>query len=246
MRVDMMLETEIVTTPLLQAEGTVRDSERELIFQAKSGSTSAFEQLVERFETRIFRIVQRITNHYQDSEDVVQNAFLKAFRNLPRFRGDSSFYTWLVRIAVNESIMTLRRRRFNEFSIDEACEFDEISIPREIKDWGPNPEQLYSQHELQGILTTAISELKPGYRTIFQLLEIEGLSTKETAQVLDLSVSAVKVRRLRARIALRNSLDKYFCLKGAGTRHPIRRSNPGLLSALLDRSSDRTPELGGA
>ncbi len=141
MRVDMMLETEIVTTPLLQAEDPVHDSERELILQAKSGSTSAFEQLVERFETRIFRIAQRITKHHQDSEDAVQNAFLKAFRNLPRFRGDSSFYTWLVRIAVNESIMTLRRRRTNEFSIDEPCEFDEISIPRELKDWRPNPEQ---------------------------------------------------------------------------------------------------------
>jgi RNA polymerase sigma-70 factor (ECF subfamily) len=125
----------------------VHDSERELILQAKSGSTSAFEQLVDRFETRIFRIVQRITNHYQDSEDVIQNAFLKAFRNLSRFRGDSSFYTWLVRIAVNESIMTLRRRRPNEFSIDEACEFDDISVPRELKDRGPNPEQLYSQQE---------------------------------------------------------------------------------------------------
>jgi hypothetical protein len=91
-----------------------------------------------------------------------------------------------------------------------------------------------------------MSELKPGYRTIFQLLEIEGLSTKETAQALDLTVSAVKVRRLRARIALRNSLDKYFRPKGAGTQHPIRHSNPGRLAALLNRSSDRTPELSRA
>jgi RNA polymerase sigma-70 factor (ECF subfamily) len=115
-----------------------------------------------------------------------------------------------VRITVNEALMKIRRRRFNEVSIDVPAEVDDSLFVREIEDWAPNPEQRYLQQELQRILATAIAELHRQYWLVFQLREVEGLSTKETAEALDLSSSAVKTRLRRARIKLRNSLDSYF------------------------------------
>lgn len=219
MRVGMM-HVARVKVPLLSTEDwAAQDAERELIVQAKNGSAAAFEQLVERYGTRIFRLAQNITRHRQDAEDVVQNAFVQVFKSLPNFRGDASFYTWLRRITVNEALTKLRRRRSNEVSIDEPVEVDDALIPREIEDWGPNPEQSYSQQELRMILDTTISELDPGYRVVFQLRDIEGLSTEEVAEVLDMTASAVKTRLQRARMKLRNSLDKYFrpvCATGSG------------------------------
>jgi RNA polymerase sigma-70 factor (ECF subfamily) len=185
--------------------------EQNVVARAKSRSNATFEQLVKHYERRVFRLAQNITRNNEDAEDVVQNAFIKAFQNLASFRGDSRFYTWLVRITVNEALMKIRRRpRQKEVSIEDSKETDDSSVPLEIEDWGPNPEQRYSKQELQQILTTTINELKPGYRTVFQLRDVDGLSTEETAQTLALSVSAVKTRLLRARMTLRNSLNKYF------------------------------------
>jgi RNA polymerase sigma-70 factor, ECF subfamily len=185
--------------------------EQDVVARAKSRSETAFDELVKHYERRVFRLAQNITRNHEDAEEVVQNAFLKAFQNLVGFRGDSRFYTWLVRITVNEALMKIRRRpRHKEVSIDESEEADDSCIPPEIEDCGPNPEQRYSQQELQNILATTINELKPGYRTVFQLRDVDGLSTEETAQALALSSSAVKTRLRRARITLRNSLGKYF------------------------------------
>jgi RNA polymerase sigma-70 factor, ECF subfamily len=186
------------------------DAEEALIAQARDGSTAAFGELVARHEGRVFRLARNITGNYEDAEDVMQNAFVQAFKNLPRFRGDSRFYTWVVRITVNEAFMKMRRRRFKEVSIDEPLEADDDVIPRQLEDWGPNPEQRYSQEELQKILTETIDELDPGYRTVFQLRDLEELSTKETARALGLSLPAVKTRLRRARKQLRDSLDKHF------------------------------------
>jgi RNA polymerase sigma-70 factor (ECF subfamily) len=206
-----MDELKMAKFPLSPADMLADDAERELIFQAKNGSTTAFERLVEGYERKIFRLAQSITRHRQDAEDVVQNAFVQAFKNLPQFRGDSRFYSWLMRIAVNEALLKIRRRRrFNEVPIDAPDEVDDASFTREIEDWAPNPEQRYLQHELRRILATAIAGLHRHYWTVFQLREVEGLSTKETAQVLDLSSSAVKTRLRRARIKLRNSLNGHF------------------------------------
>jgi len=199
-----------ITAPPLPSPGLTREFERELVIRAKKGSADAFERLVERYERKIFRLAQNITRHREDAEDVAQNAFIKAFRNLARFRGDSGFYTWLVRITVNEALMKNRRRRFNEYSIDEPIEGEDAFIPREIQDWGPDPEQHYSQKELRELLAATIGELEPGYRAVFQLRDVEGFSIEETARTLGLSCPAVKTRLLRARMKLRNSLDEYF------------------------------------
>jgi RNA polymerase sigma-70 factor (ECF subfamily) len=182
-----------------------------LVEAARSGDIGAFESLVRRYDRNVFRIAQHITQNREDAEDVVQDAFLKAYQNLGQFQGQSKFYTWLVRIAVNEALMRLRRRRPERMvSIDEDVKTEEDSMPREIADWSPNPEQLYTQAELKDILGKTIQGLPPSFRTVFVLRDVEGLSTEETASALELSVPAVKSRLLRARLQLRERLNKYF------------------------------------
>src|ERR1700740_2247459 len=182
-----------------------------LVQAAKGGDVSAFEGLVRRYDRNVFRIAQHITQNREDAEDVVQDAFLKAYSNLDQFQGQSKFYTWLVRIAVNEALMKLRRRRPERMvSLDEDVKTEEDSVPREIADWSPNPEQQYTQAELREILSKTIQGLPPGFRTVFVLRDVEGLSTEETAEALGLSVPAVKSRLLRARLQLRERLSRYF------------------------------------
>jgi RNA polymerase sigma-70 factor (ECF subfamily) len=188
-----------------------------LVHAAKAGDLEAFSQLVTRYDRNIFRIAQHITHNDEDAQDVVQDAFLKAYTNLAQFQENSKFYTWLVRIAVNEALMKLRKRRNDRtVSLDEDVETEEGSMPREVADWSPNPEQLYGQSELGDILKKTIQGLSPGFRTVFVLRDVEGLSTEETAEMLDLSVPAVKSRLLRARLQLRERLSRYFKAKQDG------------------------------
>src|SRR5215470_2902992 len=185
--------------------------ELKLVQAAKKGDDSAFEELVRRYDRNVFRIAQHITQNREDAEDVVQEAFLKAYGNLGQFQEQSKFYTWLVRIAVNEALMKLRRRRPERMvSLDEDVKTEDDSLPREVADWSPNPEQMYNQAELRDILTRTIQGLPPGFRTVFVLRDVEGLSTEETAQALELSIPAVKSRLLRARLQLRERLSRYF------------------------------------
>ncbi|HTS10896.1 MAG TPA: sigma-70 family RNA polymerase sigma factor [Candidatus Limnocylindrales bacterium] len=188
----------------------VKDDEGALVAAAQSGDVSAFETLVGRYERKIFRLTQNITQNREDAEDAMQESFLKAFEHLPEFQGNSRFYTWLVRIAVNQALMKLRKRRPNQVSLDEDIDTGEETIPRDVEDWGPSPEERYEQAELSGILSGVISELDPSFRIVFQLRDIEELSTEETAEALGLSVPAVKSRLLRARLKLRQKLDRHF------------------------------------
>jgi RNA polymerase sigma-70 factor (ECF subfamily) len=190
-----------------------------LVDAARAGDIGAFESLVKRYDRNVFRIAQHITQNREDAEDVVQDAFLKAYQNLGQFQGQSKFYTWLVRIAVNEALMRLRRRRPERMvSIDEDVKTEEDSMPREIADWTPNPEQQYTQAELKDILGKTIQGLPPSFRTVFVLRDVEGLSTEETASALELSVPAVKSRLLRARLQLRERLNKYFKRRDGDSR----------------------------
>jgi RNA polymerase sigma-70 factor (ECF subfamily) len=190
-----------------------------LVDAARAGDIRAFESLVRRYDRNVFRIAQHITQNREDAEDVVQDAFLKAYQNLGQFQGQSKFYTWLVRIAVNEALMRLRRRRPERMvSIDEDVRTEDDSMPREIADWSPNPEQQYTQAELKDILGKTIQGLPPSFRTVFVLRDVEGLSTEETASALELSVPAVKSRLLRARLQLRERLNKYFKRRDGDTK----------------------------
>ncbi len=182
-----------------------------LVERVRAGDVGAFDELVRKYERQVFRIAQHITQNREDAEDVMQDAFLKAYEKLDQFQGNSKFYTWLVRIAVNESLMRLRRRRTGKMvSIDEDVETEDGSVPRDLADWAPDPEQNYTQSELGEILRKTIQGLPPGFRVVFALRDVEGLSTEETAETLGLSIPAVKSRLLRARLQLRERLSRYF------------------------------------
>jgi RNA polymerase sigma-70 factor (ECF subfamily) len=192
------------------ASKVAREDEHQLVAAAKAGDATAFEELVTRYERKIFRLTMNITRNREDAEDAMQDAFLKSYSHLKTFQGDSRFYTWLVRIAANEALMRLRKRRPNQFSLDEPIEGDEDLMPRELRDWGPGPEQRFAQTEMREILSGVIEELEPDYRIVFVLRDIEELSTEETATSLGISIPAVKSRLLRARLKLREKLNRYF------------------------------------
>ena len=197
--------------PYSLPSSVVRDDEPALVAAAKGGEVSAFEELVTRYERKIFRVTRNITGNMQDAEDAMQEAFLKSYEHLANFKGDSRFYTWLVRIAVNEALMKLRSRHPGEFSIDEEVGVGgEELMPRELDDWGPTPEERYQQVEMQEILSEAIDKLEPDFRIVFILRDVEELPTEETAKLLGLSITATKSRLLRARLKLRQRLNRHF------------------------------------
>ena len=144
----------------------VKDDEGSLVAAAKAGDINAFETLVGRYERKIFRLAQNITQNKEDAEDVMQEAFLKSYQHLGEFQGNSRFYTWLVRIAVNQALMKLRKRRPNQVSLDEEVDTGEDTMPREVEDWGPSPEERYKQAELGTILNSTIAELEPPFRIV--------------------------------------------------------------------------------
>jgi len=189
--------------------------ETTLVAQSREGDTAAFGELVRRYEGKIFRLAQHVTQNREDAEDVLQETFMKAYEHLDQFQGNSKFYTWIVRIAVNQALMKLRRRKTDKsVSLDETIDTGEDTMVREIAAWDEDPEQRFSRDELGGILDTAVQSLEPPYRSVFQLRDIDELSTEETAEALGLSVPAVKSRLLRARLQLRERLTRYFKRKG--------------------------------
>ena len=189
--------------------------ETALVAQSREGDTAAFGELVRRYEGKIFRLAQHVTQNREDAEDVLQETFMKAYEHLDQFQGNSKFYTWIVRIVVNQALMKLRRRKTDKsVSLDETIDTGEDTMVREIAAWDEDPEQRFSRDELGGILDTAVQSLEPPYRSVFVLRDIDELSTEETAEALDLSVPAVKSRLLRARLQLREKLTRYFKRKG--------------------------------
>jgi RNA polymerase sigma-70 factor, ECF subfamily len=193
----------------LSQSDLVEANELDLANQAKLGDHAAFTELVNRYARKVFRLARHITQNDQDAEDVLQETFLKAYSRLDQFQGNSKFYTWLVRIAVNEALMRLRRHRGNQtVSLDEGMETADGSIPRDVASEESDPEENYGREELRESLERAIDSLAESYRAVFLLRDVEGFSTEETAQMLDLSVSAVKSRLLRARLQLRSKLRR--------------------------------------
>ena len=205
-----MMENHPMTAPSL-----AETDEAALVAQSREGDGRAFGELVRRYEGKIFRLAQHVTQNREDAEDVLQETFLKAYEHLDQFQGAAKFYTWIVRIAVNQALMKLRRRRTDRsVSLDEAIDTGEDTIVREVAAWDENPEQRFSRAEFGQILDEAIQGLEPPYRSVFVLRDIDELSTEETADALDLSIPAVKSRLLRARLQLREKLTRHFKRKG--------------------------------
>lgn len=192
----------------------VFDEDLPLVNASRNGDPSAFEQLVKKYDAKLYRVAQGMIHNHEDAEEVVQTAFLKAYLNLHRFRGNAKFSTWLIRIAMNESFMKLRKQRSNkEQSLDaqigfgaEASNHDQF----DLADWARNPESLYGATELRQILESCLQRLQPGMRVVFFLRDIEGHSITETSGILNLTATAVKTRLSRARLLLREELTRYF------------------------------------
>ena len=186
-------------------------SEEKLIRSGRRGDAQAIETLFRRYHRPLFQTALRVLGNAEDAEDALQDGLLSAYRNLKRFEGRSQFSTWLTRIVINAALMKRRSAKARPaVSLDETHHEDELPAAERFADEGPNPEQLYNQSELGEILSKTIQGLPPGFRTVFVLRDVEGLSTEETAAALDLSVPAVKSRLLRARLQLRERLGRYF------------------------------------
>jgi RNA polymerase sigma-70 factor, ECF subfamily len=176
--------------------------------------------MVERYSGTVYNLALRLMrNDPMEAEDVLQETFVSAYRGLDRFEGRSLMSTWLYRIAYNTALMHLRRRRLPTVSIDEPLASEEGDpMSRQLVDWGALPDQVLLDGELRHLLDTAVSALPETLRSVFVLREIEGLSTAETASILDLTETNVKVRLHRARLALREQLSAYFSPLPAGGR----------------------------
>src|SRR5664279_5932642 len=134
--------------------------ESAVVAQAREGDTTAFGELVRRYEGKIFRLAQHVTQNREDAEDVLQETFLKSYEHLDQFQGNSKFYTWIVRIAVNQALMKLRKRKSDRsVSLDEGIDTGEDTVVREIAAWDEDPEQRFSREELGDILDTAVQSL---------------------------------------------------------------------------------------
>jgi RNA polymerase sigma-70 factor, ECF subfamily len=209
-----------MNTDLAQfVESPVVRGDLDLVHDTQGGDVSAFEELVERYDRKLFRIAEHITHNREDSQDAVQEAFLKAFEHVGDFREHSQFSTWLIRITVNQALMKLRKRRTTkEVPLDEDFQAEGDVFPREVADWAPNPEELYRVSELRDILIKALEGLRPILRTAFVLRDIEELSIDQTAEILHLTPSALKARLWRARLQLREILSEYFVRYGGPAR----------------------------
>lgn len=180
-----------------------------LVLAAKGGDALAFEALVRRHQRTMLTVALRVVRVREDAEDVVQQSLHKAYTHLHRFEGKSAFSTWLTRIAINESLMLLRKRRGSREIPIENPHGTEETLEMEVPDSAPGPEKRHLRREQRRILSAAMKELKPGLRTAIQLRELGELSTEETARTLGLSVAAVKARVFHARRKLRKALRRY-------------------------------------
>jgi len=222
----------------------VAQKDAALVAGAKTGDARAFELLVERHEGRIFAMAQRMTRNREDAEDVVQQSFQKAFLHLKKFEGDSLFSTWLTRIAINEALMLLRRKRGSrEVPIAELNAEGETALPLDIPDSGPNPEDSCLQQEQERILSAAVSELTPGMRKAIELRELGELSTGETAQLMGLSVAAVKARVFHGRRKLRQTLKRYVESTRTYRTRALRQETRWLSTLIGQKQALREAEL---
>jgi RNA polymerase sigma-70 factor, ECF subfamily len=177
----------------------------------QAGDRSEFARVVDAYYTIIYRLALKILGNSQDAEDVLQETFIKAYRHISGFNGHSKLSTWLYRIATNEALMLIRRQKPEFVSIDEPMEnLDVDQEPLQIEDWCCLPEKELLSSEARIHLDKAIDRLPASLRVVFVLRDIQGLSTLETADVLDLSETAVKTRLSRARLRLRGDLTSYY------------------------------------
>ncbi|GAB4446328.1 MAG: sigma-70 family RNA polymerase sigma factor [Anaerolineales bacterium] len=176
-----------------------------------AGDRAEFARLVDEYSSPIYRLGLRMLGNPQDAEDVLQNTFLNALTHIQNFEGRSSLATWLYRIAANEALMLIRRKK-PEVNLEDVEGEDEAEDlrPAQIVDWSALPEDELLSGEGKKVLDAAVNQLPESLRIVFLLRDVEGLSIKETAEALNLTETNVKTRLLRARMALREQLSAYY------------------------------------
>jgi RNA polymerase sigma-70 factor (ECF subfamily) len=187
------------------------DPDLEIVHRAQGGDFAAFEELVGRFQNRVYALARRIVGEAHDAEDITQQTFLSLIEHLRDFRGESGVAGWILRIATNHALKMLRKRRgLPTVPLVEADDEGYAGIPHPnfIAPWRDDPADIAARHEVRELIDQALAELDEKYRHVFVLRDIEGFSIKETAESLGLTESAVKVRLLRARLALRERLTR--------------------------------------
>jgi RNA polymerase sigma-70 factor (ECF subfamily) len=182
----------------------------ELVKRVQAGNSEAFEELVRRYERKVYNITYRLMGNEQDASEALQDAFLRAYRFIGKFQFKSSFFTWLYRIATNVSLSKLRKReKVDIVSIDQPVN-EAGDLAFEIPDVKHGPEKLMQQRELRAAIQKAVDELAGDYREVVVLRDLEGLSNEEVSNVLHLSVAAVKSRLHRGRLVLREKLKNHL------------------------------------
>ena len=186
------------------------ENDEDLVRLAQAGDTQAFDELVRRYRDKVYRLSFKILRHEEDAAEALQDAFLSAYRGLKNFKVESTFSTWLYRIATNASLMKYRKRRDHHVSLEQSQTGDEDGEALQIPDWSTQPLTELLNQETRQVMSEGVARLPEELRTVFVLRDIEELSNAEVAGILDLSVAAVKSRLHRARLALRDRLTRYF------------------------------------
>ncbi len=187
------------------------DNDRVLVERIRHGDKAACAECIEQHSPGVYRVALRLTGNEAEAEDVVQETFLSAFKAIDKFESRSGLATWLYRIAHNAALMRLRRVKPDQVSVDDEEQFGEgLLVPAQLHDWCCLPERDFESSEARVELERAIKDLPEKLRAVFVLRELEGLSTEETAEALDISIDAAKVRLHRARLQLRERLSAYF------------------------------------
>lgn len=177
----------------------------------RSGDRQAFAAMVDEYSPKLYRLALRMLGDPLEAEDVLQESFLKAFNAIDQFEGRSKLSTWLYRITSNEALMRLRKKHPTLVSVDEPIQMDQgDTIPRQLEDWCCLPEEEFMTTEAMLQLDQAMDDLSPALKAAFILRDLQGLSTEEAAEALEISESALKTRLSRARLQLRKSLGAYF------------------------------------
>jgi RNA polymerase sigma-70 factor, ECF subfamily len=185
----------------------------DLVRLAQEGETRAFDELVTRYQEKVYRLSFKILRHEDDASEALQDAFLSAFRGLKNFKAESTFSTWLYRIATNAALMKYRKRRDGHVSLEQSQSGADEQEGLQIPDWSTQPVQDLLDSETRAVMEDAFERLPEELKTVFHLRDVEGQSNAEVAETLGLTVAAVKSRLHRARIQLRDRLNRYFADK---------------------------------
>lgn len=183
------------------------ETEFELVRKAKAGNLKAYEELVKRYEGKLYALIYKIVGDKEEAKDILQDTFISAFKGLNEFKEKSTFSTWIYRVATNNALMKLRKNKKEIIKIDDALMDEKV-------DWSSNINTSVYKEELKRIMDSAIGSLPVMYRAVFVLRDVDGVSTEETAEILNISTGAVKSRLHRARLYLREELSKYFSTRG--------------------------------